>query len=211
MPNKTIYVSDDDLPLFARAQELAGGNLSLAIARALRQFVETEEAAKAGYHEITVRVGSGGNTQRKRFTGRQLAQWRHQSQGGRVEVFTVYQTAKGRFAVHTRSGPFWIGFADAQNWLENLLSGQGFEQLFGAARQQAQRMRGARPPWMDWKAAWSRGEFPFGEWMGHVGDPGEATLEVYENLDQLAEHIPAELLQLVKQALDNPGIEDLDI
>ena len=34
VPNKTIYVSDGDLPLYQRAQELAGGNLSSAISRA---------------------------------------------------------------------------------------------------------------------------------------------------------------------------------
>ena len=33
VPNKTIYVSDGDLKLYQRAQELAGGNLSAAIAR----------------------------------------------------------------------------------------------------------------------------------------------------------------------------------
>lgn len=31
MPNKTIYVSDDDMPLYQRAQELAGGSLSSSI------------------------------------------------------------------------------------------------------------------------------------------------------------------------------------
>ena len=36
MPNKTIYVSDDDLALYKRAQELAG-NLSQAISTALRR------------------------------------------------------------------------------------------------------------------------------------------------------------------------------
>ncbi len=34
MPNKTIYVSDADLPVFQRAQELTGGNLSAAISKA---------------------------------------------------------------------------------------------------------------------------------------------------------------------------------
>ena len=34
MPNKTIYVADGDLPLFDRAQELTGGNLSATITRA---------------------------------------------------------------------------------------------------------------------------------------------------------------------------------
>jgi len=35
MPNKTIYVSDNDLPLFERAPSLAGGNLSAAITQAV--------------------------------------------------------------------------------------------------------------------------------------------------------------------------------
>ena len=40
MPNKTIYVSDGDLPIYQRAQELAGGNLSSAITTALRRYVD---------------------------------------------------------------------------------------------------------------------------------------------------------------------------
>ena len=42
VPNKTIYVSDGDLPMFQRAQDLAGGNLSSAIASALRRYVDVE-------------------------------------------------------------------------------------------------------------------------------------------------------------------------
>ena len=57
MPNKTIYVSDGDLPLYQRAQELAGGNLSAAIADALRRFVDVEEGRREGFDEIIVRVG----------------------------------------------------------------------------------------------------------------------------------------------------------
>jgi hypothetical protein len=43
VPNKTIYVSDGDLPLYQRAQELAGDNLSAAIAAALRRYVDVED------------------------------------------------------------------------------------------------------------------------------------------------------------------------
>src|SRR4029079_834408 len=49
VPNKTIYVSDGDLKLFARAQELAGGNLSAAISRALRRYVDAQEGLKEGF------------------------------------------------------------------------------------------------------------------------------------------------------------------
>ena len=44
MPNRTIYVADADVPIFEKAQKLAGDNLSAAIAHALRSFVEREEA-----------------------------------------------------------------------------------------------------------------------------------------------------------------------
>ena len=44
MPNKTIYVSDDDLPLYKKAQELAG-NLSSAISIALRKYVGLNESS----------------------------------------------------------------------------------------------------------------------------------------------------------------------
>ncbi len=42
MPNRTIYVADSDLPVFEKAQQLAGDNLSATIAQALRRFVEAE-------------------------------------------------------------------------------------------------------------------------------------------------------------------------
>ncbi|MBC8099008.1 MAG: EXLDI protein, partial [Armatimonadetes bacterium] len=73
MPNKTIYVSDDDLPLFERAQALSGTNLSSAIVRALRRFIELEEARQRGLDEITVIVNGEGAHRRKRFLGTRLA------------------------------------------------------------------------------------------------------------------------------------------
>ncbi len=72
MPNKTIYVADDDLPLYKRAQELVGGNLSAAITTALRRFVDIEEGRAQGYDEIVVRVGPGLG-RKQRFSGLLLA------------------------------------------------------------------------------------------------------------------------------------------
>ena len=54
MPNKTIYVSDGDLSIYQRAQDLAGGNLSAAISSALRRYVDVEEGRREGYDEIVV-------------------------------------------------------------------------------------------------------------------------------------------------------------
>lgn len=98
MPNKTIYVSDDDLPLYQRAQELAGGTLSATITTALRRFVEVEQGRKQGYDEIVVRVGPGLGRKR-RFSGVLLAQW-ERSSNERTESFRVYRSRSDKFVVH---------------------------------------------------------------------------------------------------------------
>lgn len=104
MPNKTIYVSDGDLPVYERAQELAGGSLSAAIAKALRRYIAIEEAREEGFEEIVVKVGPGQGTKKQRFLGVLLAEftrydWRS------AEVYKVYGTRTGKFAVHLDRSP----------------------------------------------------------------------------------------------------------
>src|SRR5215831_18141843 len=103
MPNKTIYVSDDDLPLFERAQELAGANLSSAIVRALRRYIEIEEARQRGFEEITVTINGEGAHPSKRFLGQRLVRWLQPTANGNgTEVQNVYRTARNNYALHTR-------------------------------------------------------------------------------------------------------------
>jgi EXLDI family protein len=102
VPNKTIYVSDGDLPVYQRAQELAGGNLSSAITTALRRYVDLEEGRREGFEEITVRVGPGGRKQR--FMGLLVGQWANSSWS---QVYRVYSTRTGKFALHTEKSPEW--------------------------------------------------------------------------------------------------------
>lgn len=103
MPNKTIYVSDGDLPLFQRAQELAGGNLSSAISSALREWVDSKDGRNEGFEEITVRVGPKG-ARKQRFTGVLVGKW---ASGDWSQVFTVYRTRAGKLALHTERSPQW--------------------------------------------------------------------------------------------------------
>ncbi|HET9015446.1 MAG TPA: EXLDI protein [Thermomicrobiaceae bacterium] len=136
MPNKTIYVSDDDLPLFQRAQELAAGSLSSAISAALRRYVEVEEGRHAGYDEVTVEVGSGAR-RKVRFTGALLGQWRHSS-GVRIEEYRVYRTRKGNFVVYLEHAPDWTwsggwGKKPPPGWLKYLGLGNP-EEDWGFAR-----------------------------------------------------------------------------
>ena len=103
VPNKTIYVSDGDLPIYQRAQELAGGNLSAAIAGALRRYVDLEEGKRAGFDEIVVRVGVGKG-RKVRFTGVLLGEWLDSS-FSRVNSYHVYRGRTGKFVVHIERSP----------------------------------------------------------------------------------------------------------
>jgi EXLDI family protein len=103
VPNKTIYVSDGDLPLYGRAQELAGGNLSAAISAALRRYVDVEEGRREGFDEVVVRVGPGRG-RKVRFTGILLGEWVNTSYS-RVETFRVYHGRTGKYVVHVERSP----------------------------------------------------------------------------------------------------------
>lgn len=155
MPNKTIYVSEADLPVFDEAQRLAGDNLSSTIAHALQRFVDTERAREQGFEEITVKVGKAVQVQ-KRFLGRLLAEGRIEGAGLPTDDrYRVYETARGQLAVHKLASPtITEALKDSR---DNL------------------------------------------------------TLEVYESLEGLREHIPEELYHAVERALSDDPIEFLDI
>jgi EXLDI family protein len=103
VPNKTIYVSDGDLPLFQRAQELAGDNLSAAISAALRRYVDVEEGRREGFDEIVVRVGPDKG-RKVRFVGILIGEWVNSS-FNRVETFRVYRGRTGKFVLHIERSP----------------------------------------------------------------------------------------------------------
>jgi EXLDI family protein len=106
VPNKTIYVSDGDLPLFQRAQELAGGNLSAAISRALRRYVDTAEGLQEGFDDVVVRVGVGSG-RKVRFTGVLVGEW-VDSSTRRMERSRVWRGRTGKYVLHVERQPeFW--------------------------------------------------------------------------------------------------------
>jgi EXLDI family protein len=116
MPNKTIYVSDADVPLFDRAQEIAGGNLSAAIANALRRYVESEETQEAG--EIIIKVGAHGAYRQQRFQGRMVGKFFAPTADQlRANLYRVYLTNKGNFAVYVKETPNWMG---RRGWSERI-------------------------------------------------------------------------------------------
>lgn len=187
MPNRTIYVADVDLPIFEKAQQLAGDNLSATIAQALRRFVEAEEAKESGYREITVSVGKGRPYVQKRFRGRSLAKRRvNLSTEARTLTLEVFQTAHGRFALYSRNSPNW-------DWS-------------GHAKHQHHHRHGGN--W-EWDMAW--------DWSGGSGwaaayEPDERRLDVFENLETLKEAIPEEMYESIARYLQHgDDAEFLDI
>ncbi len=105
MPNKTIYVSDGDLPIYQRAQELAGDNLSAAIANALRRYVDVEESRQDGFDEVVVRVGPGAG-RKVRFVGLLLGEWADSS-WDHYDTTRVYRGRSGKYVVHVERTPSW--------------------------------------------------------------------------------------------------------
>jgi EXLDI family protein len=187
VPNKTIYVSDDDLPLFERAQELSGANLSSAIVRALRRFIELEEAKQRGLEEITVMVNAQGAHRRKRFLGQRLIRWLQAAENGKgTEILNVYRTAGKRYALHTRKMPDWdLAWGDPQY--------VGDPNSWGVGRGFLQKI-------LSWGYDWD-----------HFKESGDYLLQVFESLEELKAHVPDDLYRAVSQAMEGPEIEELDI
>ncbi len=187
LPNKTIYVSDDDLPLFERAQVLSGANLSSAIVQALRRFIEIEEAKERGFDEITIMVNEGGVPRQKRFLGYRLVRWLQPTPDKTgTEILNVYRTAGNRFALHKRSVPDWPlegGDPDFAGNPKNWGLGSGLLLRLASIGH-------------DWETFRESGTF---------------SLQVYETLDDLKAHVSAELYRLVIQAMEGPESELLDI
>ncbi|MCY0898022.1 MAG: EXLDI protein [Firmicutes bacterium] len=186
MPHKTIYVAEEDLPLYERAQALAGGNLSAAVTRGLRCFVEMEDNHRNGYHEVTVRVNTGYGMRTQRFWGALLGEWRHPSGSGRVEVFRVYRTRKGQFALYVRRMPEWAIWLDPETWRAWGNGGAPWDQ------------------WRRWSERWLGGPWP-------SGGSEEAQLIVVATLDALRDQVPPEFFEALQANADRPTIEELDI
>jgi EXLDI family protein len=187
MPNKTIYVSEDDLPLFERAQELSGANLSSAIVRALRRFIELEEAGQRGLDEITVIVNGQGAHRRKRFMGQRLVRWLQPAAKAKgTEVLNIYRTAGKRYALHTRFIPNWdlsAGDPDQVGDPNSWGVGKGFVQKI-----------------LSWGYDWES-----------FKESGDYSLEVFETLEELKAHVSDDVFQMVSRAMEGPEIEELDI
>jgi hypothetical protein len=73
--NKTLYIKDEEAPLWERARQLSNDRLSPVIVEALRRFVAGREAELKGVQRIVIEYdddASGGKPTAKAFQGRWL-------------------------------------------------------------------------------------------------------------------------------------------
>jgi EXLDI family protein len=101
MPNKTIYVSENDVSLFEEAKNIAGEALSSVISRALKEYVVRNKNKAKGTQEIAVEVGSQKAEREQRFIGREVTTWQGFSDDKEWYLkATIYQTQKNNWAVY---------------------------------------------------------------------------------------------------------------
>jgi hypothetical protein len=104
--NKTLYVKDEDGPIWDKARELTGDKLSQFIMDKLRAFVSEREGQEQGRERIVLRFYEENLPRAKAFTGRWIFPpgepfISYESVNGNIVQphYLVAETAKGNFAV----------------------------------------------------------------------------------------------------------------
>jgi hypothetical protein len=111
--NKTLYLRDDEAPIWDRARELSGDKLSPVVVNALKRFVAEKEAQAKGYERIVVEYNDALDHRLpkvKAFYGRWIINrekpYELRDEDGREgDFYSVAETAKGNLVVykHTES------------------------------------------------------------------------------------------------------------
>jgi hypothetical protein len=110
MPNKTIYVKEEDLPIYERAAKIAGDSLSGVVSDALKEYVLRKEIEGAEIKETIIEVGTWGadedkNTKKIIFEGEKLAElteYDDPSENDKTSGadWEIYKTKKGKYLVY---------------------------------------------------------------------------------------------------------------
>lgn len=101
MANKTIYVSDNDLPTFEAAKNIAGEGLSGVISKALEEYVRRHEQNEEGMEEISIKIGSSDSIREQRFIGTQIGNWKGFSDDKEWWLEArIYRTKKEHWSVN---------------------------------------------------------------------------------------------------------------
>jgi hypothetical protein len=224
MPNRTIYIADADLPIFERAQQIAGENLSATIVQALRRFVEAQEQRVSGFRTVNVKVGKRVYSE-KQFRGRLLAKGRFNSTTpedidinvqddfgqmwgrmfgsfGKQEVIEVYESQKGKIVLYIRRGLNW---GDWSRWADKYDWRAWARQQRDWARQNKHQMH-HQQHWQEQNPGHERGD----DWDWE-NFRNEYVLEIFDSIEEIKDRVPEELYNVAKQTLGGDSVEILDI
>lgn len=126
MPRKQIYIRNEDMELFEKAEKLAGDNLSAVIAEAVRRYVDVKEAEAQGMEEHTltvniVREARDNDPRKVKFVGRLLASGTKltgqlSERDDRGQNWKIYQTKAGKIIVYMNEWSKRQGERDASRY-----------------------------------------------------------------------------------------------
>ncbi|MBU6389360.1 EXLDI protein [Patescibacteria group bacterium] len=120
MATKTIYVSEQDSPVFEEARTVAGENLSSIIVRALREFLARQRQKESGFKEIAVRTGSRSSAREQCFYGTKIGDWRGFSDDRQWWMQAhIYTTQKNNWAVYLIQVCQASLLTDKERWRES--------------------------------------------------------------------------------------------
>lgn len=140
MPNKTIYVSEQDAPLFDEAKDLAGEALSSVIVRALKEFVSRHKEKAKGMKDVKLMVGKYNAEREVHFIGAVMGEWKGFSDDKEWWMAaTIYQTQKSNFAVYLTTVAKATLLTNRKAWKESgdyLLDPRDSELIIGSTLQE---------------------------------------------------------------------------
>jgi hypothetical protein len=109
--NKTVYLREEEAPVWERARELSSDKLSPVIISALKRFIAEKEAQQQGFERILVEFNDSeafGMPKKKAFYGRWICGPEDpvevsDEDGDRTYYASVAETAKGSVVITERS------------------------------------------------------------------------------------------------------------
>jgi len=110
LPNKTIYIREEDREQWEKAKELAGGSLSALLSRGIHEFVTRKEAEMEEMKQIIVKTyDREKGFANKSFVGRWLLKDIESNEETLPEeksrYWSIALTQKGRIAIYTED---WV-------------------------------------------------------------------------------------------------------
>ncbi len=106
--NKTLYIRDEDAPVWERARELSGEKLSPVIVDALKKYIAQKEAVEKGFERIVIEYADALDhylPKIKAFYGRWIIPYKKPLEWTSleeplIEYYSVAITAKGSWVVY---------------------------------------------------------------------------------------------------------------